>query len=323
MSELLVAIIIATYNSSQFVIETLESAKAQTWQNIELIVSDDCSSDNTVELCRQWINQNKDQFVRTELITVPKNTGISANCNRCINAAQTNWIKFIAGDDILLPNCIEDNVKFILANPEAKIIFSEVLLYQNDFKKENFLYIIPGAFPMNLMNPAFTANHQYKLLLLSDRVTYTPSVFLNRQALLDVGGYDEANRLIEDYPMWLNLTKAGNRMYYFKQPTVCYRKHQAAISYENNQELFKPLLLKAAAIRKKLAYPYLPWDIVSGEKQLLWVSRIFQQLGMNKKTPINESLYKIATVYLNPFRYIIFIKKRIFKAGRQNLFYAD
>lgn len=323
MSELLVAIIIATYNSSQFVIETLESAKAQTWQNIELIVSDDCSSDNTVELCRQWINQNKDQFVRTELITVPKNTGISANCNRCINAAQTNWIKFIAGDDILLPNCIEDNVKFILANPEAKIIFSEVLLYHNDFKKENFLYIIPGAFPMNLMNPAFTANHQYKLLLLSDRVTYTPSVFLNRQALLDVGGYDEANRLIEDYPMWLNLTKAGNRMYYFKQPTVCYRKHQAAISYENNQELFKPLLLKAAAIRKKLAYPYLPWDIVSGEKQLLWVSRIFKQLGMNKKTPINESLYKIATVYLNPFRYIIFIKKRIFKAGRQNLFYAD
>ena len=51
--------------------------------------------------------------------------------------------------------------------------------------------------------------------------------------------------------------------------------------------------------------------------------RLFQKLGMNKKTPINESLYKIATVYLNPFRYIIFIKKRIFKAGRQNLFYAD
>ena len=318
-----VSIIVATYNSAKFVIETLESAKEQSWKHLELIVSDDCSFDNTVELCRQWIDQNKDRFVRTELITVPKNTGISANCNRCINAAQTNWIKFIAGDDILLPNCIEDNVKFVLANPEAKIIFSGVLLYQNDFKKENFLHIIPGVFPMNLMNPAFTANHQYKLLLLSDRITYTPSVFLNCPALLEVGGYDEANRLIEDYPMWLNLTRAGYRMYYFKQPTVGYRKHEGAISYENKQDLFKPLLLKAAAIRKKLAYPNLPWDIVAGERQLLLVSRVFQRLGMNKNTPLNLRLYKIATVYLNPFRYIVFIKKRVLKMGKENMFYAD
>ena len=98
----LVSISVITYNSSKYVIETLDSAKAQTYQNIELIISDDCSTDNTVEICKNWINDNKERFVRTELITVKKNTGISPNCNRANNAANGEWIKEIAGDEIEL-----------------------------------------------------------------------------------------------------------------------------------------------------------------------------------------------------------------------------
>ncbi|MBC7628750.1 glycosyltransferase [Ferruginibacter sp.] len=323
MAEILVSIIVATYNSSQFVIETLESTRAQTWQNIELIVSDDCSTDTTVELCSNWLAVNKDRFTKTTLITVPENTGVSANCNRSINAAQSDWIKFIAGDDILLPNCLAANMKFITENPQAKAIFSEVLLYKNDFSEENFLHIIPGTFPMNIMNPAFTAMEQYQLLLLSDRITFTPSVFLNRNALLATGGYDETNRLIEDYPMWLKLTKAGNKLYFFKTPTVGYRRHQGAASNVSEYELFKPLFLKSVAIRKKEVYPYLPWDIVGSEKHILWVSKIFQKTGMNKKKSFYAYLYKISTIYLNPFRYIVFIKKKVLRLGETNVFYSD
>jgi alpha-1,3-rhamnosyltransferase len=323
MSEPIVAIIVATYNSAKYVIETLESAKAQTYSSIELVVSDDCSSDDTVELCRNWIADNKDRFVYTELITVPANTGVSANCNRCINTAKSEWIKFIAGDDILLPNCIAANMEFVKANPTAKAVFSDVLLYQDDFKEENFLHIIPGNFPMNIMNPNFTAKDQYNLLLISDRITFTPSVFLNRHALLDVGGYDESNKLIEDYPMWLKLTRAGNKLHFFQQATVGYRRHQAAANNLTEYGLFKPLFLKAAAIRKKEVYPYLPWDIVGSEKHIYWISKIFQQLGMNKKGHLNAALYKYGTIYLNPFRYIIYFKKKVLKLGNANIFYSD
>ena len=57
----LVSVPVITYNSAKFVLETLESIKAQTYQNIELVISDDCSTDNTVQICRDWvdlINQN-------------------------------------------------------------------------------------------------------------------------------------------------------------------------------------------------------------------------------------------------------------------------
>ncbi len=53
--ETLVSIVVITYNSAKFILETLESSKAQTYKNIELIISDDCSTDNTVEICQQWI----------------------------------------------------------------------------------------------------------------------------------------------------------------------------------------------------------------------------------------------------------------------------
>ena len=74
----LVSIIVITYNSSKYVLETLESAKAQTYQNIELIVSDDCSTDNTVEICQNGSKTKNDLFVM-KLITVEKHRH-PANC---------------------------------------------------------------------------------------------------------------------------------------------------------------------------------------------------------------------------------------------------
>ncbi len=323
MKEQLVSVIVTTYNSAKFVVETLESAKAQTWQNIELIVSDDCSADNTVELCKNWIAKNKGRFVRTEIITVPKNTGVSANCNRCIKASNAAWIKLIAGDDILLPKCIADNMQFIANNPRAAIIFSQVLLYLDEFVTEKMLTVLPASYPMNLMRTTFSAEDQYKLLLLSDRITYTPSSFFNKQTLLHVNGFDEENKLVEDYPMWLKLTKAGNKLYFFLKPTVGYRKHEAASNNMLNFGLFKPLYLKSGPFLKKNVYPFLPWDIAGSKRFTLIMAKFFQLAGMNKKTAFFIMLYKIATVYLNPFNYIIYLKKRIFQMGSKNIFYAS
>ena len=324
MNSTLVSIIVATYNSAQFVVETLESAKAQTWQNIELIVSDDCSADNTVEICSNWIANNKDRFARTAIITVPQNTGVSANCNRCIKASNADWIKLIAGDDILLPNCIEDNMAFVGSNTDLpSIIFSQVLLYQDEFKPEKLVVAFPVQFPMNLMNPAFTAEDQYKLLLLSDRINYTPSYFFRKKALLDIGGYDEENKLVEDYPMWLRLTKAGNRLFYFHKVTVGYRRHGQALNNLTSYGLFKPLLLKSGPLKEKYVYPYLPWDIAGSEKFVVAISKLFQQCGINKNTAFFRRLYGLAITQMNPYRYIIFFKKRLLKKGNNNLFYAD
>ena len=227
--KLLVTTAVVTYNAAAFV-ETLESVFHQTYKNIELIISDDCSKDNTLEIVEKWSSQSrvKERFVDIKIIKVPQNTGVSANCNRAIAASSSNWIKFIAGDDILLPQCIQDNMNFSNQNPSAKIIFSQVKVYQDTFEEKNFKKYIPSQFPNNLMKVEFSAKDQFKILLASDRITYTPSYFFNKESLLSVGGYDEDNKLVEDYPMWLKLTKAGERLSYFHKETVGYRIHSKA-----------------------------------------------------------------------------------------------
>jgi len=310
---MLISVPVATYNSVDFVIETLESIYNQTHQEIELLISDDFSTDGTIEKVDEWIKQEhvKNRFVNIQFIKVPTNTGISANCNRFIKACKSDWIKTIAGDDILLPNCIEENVKFISENPDAQIVFSQVRLYQDTFEEKNFLRTIPELFPENLMSPSFTAQDQYKILLMSDRLHYTPSFFLNRNAIYSVGGYDETNRLVEDYPMWLKLTGAGIRLHYFHKETVGYRMHSKATNNNGLDVLVKPSEINNYKIRKKYAHPHLPKLQVLDEIWVHKVALLFKKMGIIRKTKANVVFYKAMTVFLNPFFYFKTIAKKI------------
>lgn len=94
----LVSVVLITYNSSKYVLDTLESVKNQTWDNIELIISDDGSTDNTTAICSNWLSENQNRFYNALLITVDENTGIPSNCNRGLRATKGEWLKTISGD---------------------------------------------------------------------------------------------------------------------------------------------------------------------------------------------------------------------------------
>jgi len=122
----LITVVVVAYNSSSFIIEALDSVYNQTWRKIELIVTDDCSNDNTVELCHSWMDIHKSRFVRIKMVTSEKNTGVSGNANRGLYSANGEWIKFIGADDALKPTCIEDNIRWISEHPEIKVLLSRV-----------------------------------------------------------------------------------------------------------------------------------------------------------------------------------------------------
>lgn len=317
-----VTIAAVTYNSAKFIEDTLESIFNQTYSNLALVISDDCSTDDTLTVVNQWVAQArvKERFQSVAVITVPENTGVSANCNRCIKAASGDWVKFTAGDDILLPDAIKDNMQFVLDFPEARIVFSQVKVYQDTFEEKNYVRTTPLDFPINLMNAKFSAADQNKILLMEDRIHYTPSYFFNKQALLRVGGYDEQNRLVEDYPMWLKLTASGERLFFFHLPTVGYRMHSKASNNVSQNVLFKPSVLYAFEMRKRIAHPHLPWEMVALEYQVYHISRIFQQWGWNKRQLVYKRLYQLGCFYLNPFYCLYALKKRLPRL-QNNLFY--
>lgn len=223
----LVSIIVITYNSAKFVLETLKSTKAQTYKNIELIVSDDCSTDDTVKLCAKWLENNKDRFFRITLITSPKNTGIAPNCNRGLKAAEGEWAKFIAGDDILLDTCLHDNIDFISSSDSnIRILCSDMqMIYQkSNYQSIGEMYQIDTAF----FHESISSHRQHQMLLKGDRVP-TPTTMIQKSLLLELNGFDERFPMMEDYPFWLKATKNGVVIKYMPKTTVLYRVHAASV----------------------------------------------------------------------------------------------
>jgi glycosyltransferase involved in cell wall biosynthesis len=319
----LVSVIIATYNSSSFVEETLESVLNQTWKELELIITDDCSSDNSVEVCQKWLSENQSRFVRTEILTFVKNTGIAANANRGLYVAKGIWIKFLGADDTLKPYCIEDNISWITSHDEVKVLFSRIEIYNNKFDPYNLIQTTPGVpYDQNgILATERSAESQYKMLLISDRIHFTPSVFLHRDTLLSLGGFDEKYRMLEDYPLWLKLTRKGHKLHFMDKVTVNYRRHSKAINNTGIPFLINPNYFKTEEFRKEYTYPYLPVDIRLNKRFIWYASQIFRCNVLNRNNKSAKFFLEILTVYLNPFKYYIWYKKLIIKDLRNNEFY--
>ena len=238
----LVSIIIPTYNSSEYIVETLESVKTQTYPDIELIVTDDCSGDNTVEICSKWLLENKARFVRAELIASQVNTGIAPNNNRGISIAEGEWIKVISGDDILMKECIKTNIEFIRnSDVEVSFLFSRLVWFKvnsSNRKLTNSDEAVVNRYWQNMYESFFClkAKQQYIKLLKRNRLP-APTAFINRKTFLSLGGFDERFPMIDDYPLWLRATKNNYKLYFTDNETVLYRKHDHAVSNSVNINL--------------------------------------------------------------------------------------
>ncbi|HEY1023901.1 MAG TPA: glycosyltransferase family 2 protein [Sphingobacteriaceae bacterium] len=228
----LISIVVITYNSAEYVLETLESTKAQTYQNIELIISDDASADKTVQLCEKWLTTNQSRFTRVQLLKSKKNSGVSANCNRGLYASKGEWIKFIAGDDILLDECIAMYYKFI-SRTKSLFIFSipSVLISpENEPLKnqmENFYRSSSRFFSLN-------ARKQFEYLLINQIPVNPPTLFCNRQALIRLKGFDERHKC-EDLPLYLNATYNGYTLGFINKKTIRYRLHSNQLSVKDQK----------------------------------------------------------------------------------------
>lgn len=232
----LVSIPVITYNSSKYVLETLESIKSQTYKNIELVVSDDCSSDTTVDVCRNWIEQNNDRFVRTIIVKSSKNTGVSANCNRAEDACNGDWIKIIAGDDILLPNCVEEYVRYVQDNTEAWNVFGKVEVFGGSEQTNQFFSKV--IFDYSFFS--LTSKEQYQRLVMKGNCIPASTVFYNRNKVKKQNiRYDEQIPLMEDFPRWILLAKKGEKFNLLDKVTVRYRISDDSISTGNSSSGFK------------------------------------------------------------------------------------
>ncbi len=299
----LISVVVIAYNSSKYIIETLESAKRQTYRNIELIISDDASSDATLKICQNWIIENRHHFRKTKLITSPVNTGIAGNCNRGFGAADGKWIKAIAGDDILSNNCVAEFVAYIKENPGANVVFSQQLVFRNHYSDENIVGINPD-YPNHFFNEQITAQEQYHKLLLNDYVGNSSTLFFFKEVMANVGWYQE-EYYPDDYQMWLKITKAGHKLHFLNLLTTMYRSHSGAIYNYHSSEIVRRHLIWMEPLKREFCYPNLTLIYYLKSRYSYAVNRLFYYTALNNYTQWNHFIYKLLIKYLNPFWYVL------------------
>ena len=295
----LVSVAVIAYNSAEYILETLESIKAQTYDNIELIVSDDCSTDGTVEICRKWIENNKSRFVDARIVESPVNTGQSGNYNRAFDACKGEWIKEIDGDDRLLPHCISDFIEFTHTHPEAQCIFGKIQYIggtpelRDIYLREHFDY---DFFSL-------PKEKQFRRLLLNGNCIPSPGYFYNKSYIQHMGvTNDERIPHLEDYPKWINLLKKGVTFFFMDQFVAEYRLGSGV----STQNKISPLSYKSLQLFK-IYYLY-PELIAMGEEERInheaaELANVYAQKLSAEHA--RESLsYRIGRCILSPLRQI-------------------
>jgi glycosyltransferase involved in cell wall biosynthesis len=119
----LVSIIMPSYNSAKYISEAIESVIAQTYTNWELVITDDCSTDNSRDIIKQYAETDS----RVKLFCLNENSGAGVARNNSIKEAKGRFIAFLDSDDRWMPNKLEVQIKFML-DDNKKALYNKCII---------------------------------------------------------------------------------------------------------------------------------------------------------------------------------------------------
>ncbi len=249
----LVSIIVISYNHSRFIKENLDSIKAQTYSNIELIVGDDASQDNSVEVFEEWLKDNHYTAAFKNYHQV--NTGLATMLNECIEKAHGKYLKLIAADDFLHPESIEKCVaKLEKEGEECGMVFTDFFPINEKYEPIDFLF--------NYQSSCFfdRTGLLKKDQLIKFNCIIAPSVLLRKQVILETGRYDPSI-ILEDHHRWLLINEkksigfVNEKLAYYRILGTSVASTQHAKMIED--DMYLKIKFDKTGINKKIVYDYI------------------------------------------------------------------
>ena len=195
----LVSVIMPVYNCAAFVREAIDSVLSQDYENLELIVVDDGSEDETTNIVRTYGS-------RVHLLS-QENAGPAAARNRAIQRANGEYLAFLDGDDYWLPGKLSAQMAYLTQNAECYFVFGRFVRW---LEAEDGSFDTPEAvlrtIPSAGIDAEFSGSIYTKLLL--DNIVHIITVVIHRSVYERVGGFDESLRTGEDYDFWLRVSRS-------------------------------------------------------------------------------------------------------------------
>ena len=223
-----VTVVIPCYNHGEFLLETLDSVQAQTFDDYEVVIVDDGSTDPATCTLLRNLNSPKVKVIHTQ------NQGVSAARNRAIAEAIGEYILPLDADDMIASTYLEKAVAVLDARPDVAVVFGERLMFG---ERE-------GIFPLPDYEPR---------RLLTENLIY-PAAMFRKTDWQKVGGYCEAMvHGWEDWEFWISMSKLGRNI--VKLPEVLFLYRVRSSSRDHSLNLKQKMLMFVKIVwRHKLLY---------------------------------------------------------------------
>lgn len=213
----LISVIIPTYNSQEFIEETINSVLEQTYNDFEIIVVDDESTDDTLKILNRLSeNDNRIKYFQVSHSgrpSVPRNFGVKK--------AAGEYIAFLDADDLWINNKLQKQLHFFKNNPEHILVYSMSVTFGETNLFSPSFEVLP------LLNKASITKNE--LIQNGNSITCS-SVLIKKEKFLEVGGFDEDPKLqVEDYDLWIRLGELG-KIGFIPRILTYYRIHSKQFS---------------------------------------------------------------------------------------------
>lgn len=219
-----VSIVIPTYNGSRYIEKTIRSVIEQTYENIELIVIDDCSTDNTIQIVNSLKQQLKNNFT---VIMNEQNSGLMKTNNYAAQACTGDYLMILGHDDLLA----KDHVSEML----SKFDRETVMLWCNSFvidKNDDVVFLSLKPYLQKIKNLLV------KPLLYQANFISSTGALIKADAFKAVNGFDENFLHFGEWSLWIKLASIGE-IKFVDQPISFYRRHDLNMTSASNMDKAK------------------------------------------------------------------------------------
>jgi len=231
----LVSICIPTYNGASFIKETLCSAINQTYKNIEIIITDDHSTDNTLAICNSFAKKDN----RIKVYKNSYNLGLVGNWCEVIKKTSSNWIKYLFQDDLLEFDCVEKMIACALKYNSNFVICDREYIFEDDVMEKTKNYYSNKLPKLNLI---FKSEHLYSPNEISQEIAPhifnncigEPPVFLFNKKCFSENDYPDNYFQLIDYIFVLNKILTNN-VIFVNENLVKFRIHNSSESSKNKK----------------------------------------------------------------------------------------
>lgn len=207
-----VSVLILTYNAEEFVRSSIDSVLAQDYKELQIVISDDCSSDRTCEILREY----EARYPRTFKINLnQKNVGITANANIALALCTGEFVAFHAGDDLMLPAKLKKQVQYFDAHPECVLSYHNLEVFDSATDRPLGLY-------NNARNPARSGSVRE---LIRHGCFVGGNSAMVRRSSLPATGYNVLFPVASDWQLWIAATVGGGQIGYINEVLARYRRH--------------------------------------------------------------------------------------------------